>query len=327
MKVTTCNTNTTDGIRYGLKHVSTGDLCRMGFKWKTKRGAENYAKRNGWEIVEDANESDGIATKYGTITESREDFGYGQVWAERGEIVYQDACGYKSWKTVKGFERWADKQNTINGGVYQTIGASNEPTYEEDTKKEDTDSTDSMSREDITLAVIDQVITLVEDNKAIKNDPANAAKTFSSGVFCDWVNNLISSVFTDMAWCYAEDDLTTHEQEIMFWVVYHNVIDYCKTKEAEEPKATEEVTTVNGNVVTVIEDGRVFEYIIKRSPSGNWFEYMYMDGKYCGDWSGKRCIYGVKTNAPWIRDPYRLGGKIYLTPEMIQALRNAQAAA
>ena len=28
--------------------------------------------------------------------------------------------------------------------------------------------------------------------------------------------------------------------------VYHNVIDYCKTKEAEEPKATEEVTTVNG---------------------------------------------------------------------------------
>ena len=62
----------------------------------------------------------------------------------------------------------------------------------------------------------------------------------------DWVNNRIISVFTDMAWCYAEDDLTTHEQEIMFWVVYHNVIDYCKTKEAEEPKATEEVTTVNG---------------------------------------------------------------------------------
>lgn len=62
-----------------------------------------------------------INTKYGIITEDKADFGYGMIWAERGEIVYMDPCGFKSWKTVRGFERWVAKQNAMCGGVYKEI--------------------------------------------------------------------------------------------------------------------------------------------------------------------------------------------------------------
>lgn len=65
--------------------------------------------------------SGNIGTKYGYVTTDRADFGYGMVWLEGSEIVYQDACGYKSWKTVRGFERWADRQNEMSGGQYKAI--------------------------------------------------------------------------------------------------------------------------------------------------------------------------------------------------------------
>ena len=52
MKVTTFSINTTDGKRYGLKNASTGNVLHSATaKWKTRRGAEGFAKRNGWAIV------------------------------------------------------------------------------------------------------------------------------------------------------------------------------------------------------------------------------------------------------------------------------------
>ncbi len=52
MKVKVFSNNTTDGTRYGLKHANTGDVCHSATaKWKTARGAQNFAKRNGWEVV------------------------------------------------------------------------------------------------------------------------------------------------------------------------------------------------------------------------------------------------------------------------------------
>ncbi len=65
--------------------------------------------------------SGSIGTKYGKVSTDKADFGYGMIWLEGDEIVYQDVCGFKSWKTVRGFERWVAKQNAINGGVYKTI--------------------------------------------------------------------------------------------------------------------------------------------------------------------------------------------------------------
>lgn len=62
-----------------------------------------------------------VGTKYGDITTDKADFGYGMIWLERDEIVYMDCCGFKSWKTVRGFERWADRQNTMSNGVYKAI--------------------------------------------------------------------------------------------------------------------------------------------------------------------------------------------------------------
>lgn len=62
-----------------------------------------------------------IETRYGAITEANSDFGYGQVWLEDEVIMYQDGRGWKSWKTVKGFERWADKQNAMSNGVFDAI--------------------------------------------------------------------------------------------------------------------------------------------------------------------------------------------------------------
>jgi hypothetical protein len=61
-------------------------------------------------------------TRYGTITYAMQDFGYGSVWIDDdGSIAYQDACGYKKWKTIKGFEKWVAKQNAMCGGVYENI--------------------------------------------------------------------------------------------------------------------------------------------------------------------------------------------------------------
>lgn len=63
-----------------------------------------------------------INTKYGTLTNRMTAFGYGSVWVTKdGHIEYADICGYKIWKTVRGFEKWADKQNVCSNGVYQPI--------------------------------------------------------------------------------------------------------------------------------------------------------------------------------------------------------------
>jgi hypothetical protein len=52
MTVKTFKINTTDGNRYGLKNAKTGDvLYNATAKWKTERGAINYAKKRGFELV------------------------------------------------------------------------------------------------------------------------------------------------------------------------------------------------------------------------------------------------------------------------------------
>ncbi len=52
MKVKVYDINTTDGMRYGLKSASTGDILPSGCaRWKTERGAVNYARKLGWEVV------------------------------------------------------------------------------------------------------------------------------------------------------------------------------------------------------------------------------------------------------------------------------------
>jgi hypothetical protein len=52
MKVTTFSINTTDGKRYGLKNAKTGDVLHCATaKYKTERGAINYAIKRGFEIA------------------------------------------------------------------------------------------------------------------------------------------------------------------------------------------------------------------------------------------------------------------------------------
>ena len=52
MKVTTFSINTTDGKRYGLKNANTGDVLHCATaKYKTRKGAESYAIRRGFELV------------------------------------------------------------------------------------------------------------------------------------------------------------------------------------------------------------------------------------------------------------------------------------
>lgn len=52
MKVKVFSINTTDGMRYGLKHANDGRVLHSATaRWKTARGAQGFAKRNGWEIV------------------------------------------------------------------------------------------------------------------------------------------------------------------------------------------------------------------------------------------------------------------------------------
>lgn len=65
---------------------------------------------------------DTVETRFGTITHAASDFGYGNVTLESdGRIAYRDSYIWKEWKTVRGFERWADKQNVICCGVYDRI--------------------------------------------------------------------------------------------------------------------------------------------------------------------------------------------------------------
>lgn len=62
-----------------------------------------------------------IETTYGTITEANSNFGYGFVTIEDSKIVYRDSMVWKSWKTVKAFEKWIEKQNKMCGGVFSKI--------------------------------------------------------------------------------------------------------------------------------------------------------------------------------------------------------------
>lgn len=65
-----------------------------------------------------------IGTKYGNISTDKADFGYGTIWLEGDHITYMDRCGFKTWKTVRGFERWVAKQNKMCGGAYDRIESS-----------------------------------------------------------------------------------------------------------------------------------------------------------------------------------------------------------
>lgn len=52
MKVTVFSINTTDGKRYGLKNANTGDVLHScTAKYKTANGAQNFARKHGWELV------------------------------------------------------------------------------------------------------------------------------------------------------------------------------------------------------------------------------------------------------------------------------------
>lgn len=52
MKVTTFEINTTAGKRYGLKEVRENRvLTNATAKWKTAKGALNFAKKMGYEIA------------------------------------------------------------------------------------------------------------------------------------------------------------------------------------------------------------------------------------------------------------------------------------
>lgn len=62
-----------------------------------------------------------IKTKFGTITEEWQDFGYGSIFAEDGVIKYRDSTEWKSWKTVRGFEKWVEQESKICHGVYDRI--------------------------------------------------------------------------------------------------------------------------------------------------------------------------------------------------------------
>ena len=60
---------------------------------------------------------------------------------------------------------------------------------------------------------------------------------------------------------------------------------------------------VNGNSVFCEDDGHKFEFRIERAKSGKYFQLMFMDGEDCGDWTGRRCIYGVKTDDALVTAP------------------------
>lgn len=52
MKVKVFSINTTAGTRYGLKNAKSDYVLHSATaKWKTERGAQAFAKRNGWELV------------------------------------------------------------------------------------------------------------------------------------------------------------------------------------------------------------------------------------------------------------------------------------
>lgn len=51
MKVKTFAIRTTAGKRYGLMEVSGRVLTNATAKWKTEKGALNFAKKMGYEII------------------------------------------------------------------------------------------------------------------------------------------------------------------------------------------------------------------------------------------------------------------------------------
>ena len=84
---------------------------------------------------------------------------------------------------------------------------------------------------------------------------------------------------------------------------------------------------VKGNSVFEDIDGSMYEFRYVRAESGKWHQLMFDEGEWCGEWLGDRCVYGVKTDSPWIRSPFTTFGKVYLEPEHVEALRNAMAGA
>ena len=52
MQVKVYEINTTDGKRYGLKNAKHDYILPSAVsKWKTRKGAENYAAKRGFELV------------------------------------------------------------------------------------------------------------------------------------------------------------------------------------------------------------------------------------------------------------------------------------
>lgn len=60
--------------------------------------------------------TESVSTKYGTITTEWQSFGYGRVYLSDGKINYRDSFDWQIWKTVRGFERFADRLNEYMGG-------------------------------------------------------------------------------------------------------------------------------------------------------------------------------------------------------------------
>ncbi len=55
MKVKPFKVNTTAGARYGLAYAdgTGGVLPSATAKWKTKRGAVNYANKRGYQVIKE----------------------------------------------------------------------------------------------------------------------------------------------------------------------------------------------------------------------------------------------------------------------------------
>ena len=52
MQVKVYEIKTTDGKRYGLKNAKHDYILHMASAWKTRKGAEGYAKKHGFELVQ-----------------------------------------------------------------------------------------------------------------------------------------------------------------------------------------------------------------------------------------------------------------------------------
>lgn len=131
-------------------------------------------------------------------------------------------------------------------------------------------------------------------------------------------SNRAMMALQDLGYCAYRDDqnddtptLRKAGQVVAYWDEYEGVTEATPFDH------------VDGCTATEYDDGHTFEYTFSRAESGHMFMDTAMDGEPCGDWIGHRCVYGVRTDTPWIRDPFRTFGRIYLTDLQREALGNA----